>query len=93
MDAVDILNSKPVICVMPDDDRLGEFRQEIANRQLNRRLKTIDAFQTVDNAYKYLIIYCNYLRIKPYTDCKNHRKHRNGSIPLQLCKSKINITD
>ena len=30
MDAVGILNTKPVICLMPDDERLGEFRNEFA---------------------------------------------------------------
>ena len=66
---------------------------ENVNRQLKRRLKTIEAFQTEESAYNYLIIYCNYLRMKPYTDCKRKRKYRNGSTPLQLCNSKIIITD
>ncbi len=30
MDALGILNSKPTICLMPDDERLGEFREEFA---------------------------------------------------------------
>lgn len=30
MDALGILNSKPVICLMPDDERLAEFREEFA---------------------------------------------------------------
>jgi len=30
MDALGILNSKPTICVMPDHERLGEFRVEFA---------------------------------------------------------------
>lgn len=66
---------------------------ENVNRQLKRRLKTIEAFQTEENAYNYLITICNYLRTKPYTDCKKHRKYRNGSSPLQLCNTKINVSD
>jgi hypothetical protein len=31
MDTLGILNSKPSICVMPDDEKLGEFRNEFAN--------------------------------------------------------------
>lgn len=66
---------------------------ENTNRQIKRRLKTIDAFQKKENAENYLIIYCNYLRMKPYTDCKSSRRIRNNYSPLQLCQAKINTND
>lgn len=66
---------------------------ENTNRQLKRRLKTIDAFQSMLNAENYLIIFCNYLRMKPYTDCRKHRSYKNGYSPLQLCKAKIKTND
>jgi len=31
MDAVDILNAKPFICILPDDEKLGEFQEEFGN--------------------------------------------------------------
>lgn len=66
---------------------------ENTNRQLKRRLKTIDAFQSKLNAENYLIIFCNYLRMKPYTDCRKHRSYKNGYSPLQLCQAKIKTND
>lgn len=50
---------------------------ENINRQIKRRLKTIEAFQSIKNAENYLIIICNYLRIKPFTDCRGKRRYRN----------------
>jgi transposase-like protein len=66
---------------------------ENTNRQIKRRLKTIEAFQSKINAYNYLILFCNYLRMKPYTDCRKMRKYRNGKTPLELSGVKIDISD
>jgi len=65
---------------------------ENTNRQIKRRLKTIEAFESQENAENYLII-CNYLRMKPYTDCRGVRKYRNGYSPLQLCRAKVSSND
>lgn len=66
---------------------------ENTNRQIKRRLKTIEAFQSQKNAENYLIIICNHLRMKPYTDCRGPRKYRNGYSPLQLCQAKLSTND
>ena len=66
---------------------------ENTNRQIKRRLKTIEAFQRQENAENYLIIMCNYLRMKPYKDCRGKRKYRNGRSPLQLCKAKVSTNN
>jgi transposase-like protein len=63
------------------------------NRQLQRRLKTIEAFQTFSTAFNYLNMIRNYLRFKPFTDCKGKRKYRNGSAPIELCKVKLASRD
>lgn len=66
---------------------------EIFNRQLQRRLKTIEAFQTVDTAFNYLNMIRNHIRFKPYTDCKGKRKYRNGKSPIELCNVKLQTRD
>jgi hypothetical protein len=43
---------------------------ENLNRQIERRLKTIESFKYFKTAYIYLIMFSNYLRFKPYTDAK-----------------------
>lgn len=67
--------------LIPKTNNIAENR----NRQIKRRLKTIEAFQSETYAFNYLILICNYLRFKPYTDCRNKRKHCNGKSPLELC--------
>ena len=63
------------------------------NRQLQRRLKTIEAFQTFSTAFNYLNMIRNYLRFKPFTDCKRERRYRNGLAPIELCKVKLASRD
>ena len=63
------------------------------NRQLQRRLKTIEAFQTFSTAFNYLNMIRNYLRFKPFTDCKRKRRYRNGFAPIELCKVILNSRD
>lgn len=58
---------------------------ENLNKQLERRFKTIEAFQSVDTAWNYQNLIRNYLRFKPYTDCRGQRKIYNGKSPLEVC--------
>ncbi|MEW5897532.1 MAG: transposase, partial [Nanoarchaeota archaeon] len=66
---------------IPKTNNIAENR----NRQIKRRFKTIEAFQSEISATNYLILICNYLRFKPYTDCRKNRKSRNGKSPLEIC--------
>lgn len=63
------------------------------NRQLQRRLKTIESFQTVATAFNYLNLIRNYLRFKPFTDCKGKRTYRNGMAPIELCNVALSSRD
>ena len=65
-------------------------RAENFNKQLQRRFKTIESFQTPENAFNYLNLLRNYLRFKPFTDCRLHARERNGRAPIELCNVKLN---
>lgn len=69
------------------DARLAKTnaQAENFNKQLKRRFKTIEAFQSARSAGNYLQLLCAYLRCKPYTDCRGARKLCNGKTPLALC--------
>jgi transposase-like protein len=56
---------------------------ESFNRQLQRRLTTIESFQHRTTAIAYMDLLVAYLRLKPYTDCRGARKHLNGKNRLQ----------
>ena len=56
---------------------------ESFNKQLQRRLKTIESFQHLTTAIAYMNLLVAYLRLKPYTDCRGARKHLNGRNRLQ----------
>lgn len=58
---------------------------ENLNKQLERRFKTIEAFQSVETAWNYQNLIRNYLRFKPYTDCRGTRRCCNGKSPLEIC--------
>jgi transposase-like protein len=53
------------------------------NKQLERRLKTIESFQHRSTAQAYSNLLIAYLRQKPYTDCRRRRKQLNGKTRLQ----------
>lgn len=53
------------------------------NRQIMRRIKTIESFQHRQTATKYLNLLVAYVRLKPYTDCRGKRKTLNGKSRLQ----------
>lgn len=56
---------------------------ENVNKQLERRLKTIEVFQSRTTAVKYMNLLVPYLRQKSYTDYRGSRKHLNGKSRLQ----------
>lgn len=56
---------------------------ESFNKQIQRRLKTIESFQQTSTAIAYMNLLVAYLRLKPYTDCRGARKHLNGKNRLQ----------
>jgi transposase-like protein len=56
---------------------------ETFNRQVKRRIKTIESFQHREAAIAYTNLLVAYLRLKPYTDCRGQRKHLNGKSRLQ----------
>lgn len=62
---------------------------ETFNRQLKRRIKTIESFQHRQTAICYMNLLVAYLRLKPYTDCRGRRKHLNGKSRLQAAGIKI----
>jgi len=68
-------------------------RAENINKQFERRLKTIEAFQSVETAFQYQNLYRNYLRLKPYTDCRGVRRFYNGLLPLQVCQAVLPSSD
>ena len=55
---------------------------ENVNKQLERRYKTIEAFQYRSTAIHYTNLLVAFLRQKPYTDCRGSRKHLNGKSRL-----------
>jgi len=61
------------------------------NRQLQRRLKTIEAFQSFSTALNYLNMLRNYLRFKPFTDCKKQRNIETVSPQSNCAKSNCSL--
>ena len=66
---------------------------ENLNKQLERRFKTIEAFQHRANAKAYVNLLIAYLRQKPYTDCRGSRKHLNGKSRLEAAGASLPSTD
>jgi len=56
---------------------------ENLNKQLERRFKTIESFQSPSSAKNYVNLLIAYLRQKPYTDCRGRRKYLNGKSRLE----------
>lgn len=59
---------------------------ENVNKQLERRYKTIEAFQYRSTAVHYTNLLIAFLRQKPYTDCRGTRKYLNGKSRLGSAK-------
>jgi len=66
---------------------------ETFNKQLKRRLKTIESFHHHHTAVAYMNLLVAYLRLKPYTDCRGPRKFLNGRSRLQAAGVKISSLD
>ena len=66
---------------------------ENVNKQLERRYKTIEAFQHRETAMHYTNLLVAYLRQKRYTDCRGSRKHLNGKSRLEAAKVKYLTSD
>lgn len=66
---------------------------ENINKQIMRRLKTVEGFQTIQTATNYVRLLVLYLRFKPYTDCRGRRKLCNGKAPLELCDVQLQHRD
>jgi hypothetical protein len=58
-----------------------------------RRLKTIESFNSIQSAENYLNLYKNFLRLKPFTDCRGKNKYKNGKSPLEVCGVKLRTKD
>ena len=55
---------------------------ENVNKQIERRMKSIEGFWSGKNADAYMNLLIAYLRQKPYTDCRGERKVCNGKSRL-----------
>lgn len=66
---------------------------ESFNKQLMRRVKTIESFQHLETAVPYTHLLVAYLRLKPYTDCRRLRKHLNGKSRLEAAGVKLSTRD
>gem|GEM_PF-798207 len=63
-------------------------------RQYERRLKTIEGFGSdlkAINGYLNLMGICHCF--KPYTDCREHNKYKNGKSPLQIAGASTTALD
>ena len=68
----------------PEISKTNKISENV-NRQLMRRLKTIESFQSFVTAENYLNLYKNDLRFKPYTDCRGKNRLKNGKSSLEVC--------
>lgn len=66
---------------------------ESANKQLERRFKTMESFQSRATAEYYINLLVSYLRHKPYTDCRGSRKHLNGKSRLEAAGVQLSSKD
>jgi hypothetical protein len=70
---------------LPRTNRIAED----FNKQIMRRIKTIEDFQHCATAIDYMKLLVAYWRLKPYTDCRRCRKHLNGKSRLQAAGVKM----
>jgi len=56
---------------------------ESYNKQLNGRLKTIQGFETLETAKRWLFAWILRRRLTPFTDCRKPFKHLNGKCSLE----------
>ena len=66
---------------------------ESVMRQLEQRLKTIGSFGSDRTMGPYMNLLVAYLRMKPYTDCRGRRRHRNGLSRIELAGGNTSKSD
>lgn len=68
------------------DDNISKTNNlaETTIKQYERRLKTMEGFQTSTTSKNFLNMFTVFLRCKPYTDCKKQNRYKNGKSRLQL---------
>lgn len=66
---------------------------ENVNKQIERRAKSIEGFQSGKSADSYMNLLIAYLRQKPYTDCRGKRKECNGKSRLACTGIKLSSHD
>lgn len=66
---------------------------ETTIKQYERRLKTIEGFQSSDGFKNYLNVFTMFLRFKKYTDCRGNNRYKNGQSRLQLAGINTNNID
>jgi transposase-like protein len=76
----------------PGMPRTTNFVENV-NKQIQRRIKTIEAFQSRSGASAYMNLLIAYLRQKPYTDCRGKRKYLNGLSRLEAAGVSLPSTD
>ena len=72
--------------------RTNNFAESV-NKQLERRFKTMESFQSKETAAWYINLLVSYLRQKPYTDCRGTRKHLNGKSRLESAEVRLPSRD
>lgn len=76
----------------PGMPRTTNFAENF-NKQIERRVKTIEAFQSREAAERYMNLLIAYLRQKPYTDCRGKRKRLNGKSRLEAAEVRLSSKD
>lgn len=76
----------------PGMPRTNNFAENF-NKQVERRMKTIEAFQSPMGAEQYMNLLIAYLRQKPYTDCRGRRKCLNGKSRLEAAGVHLSSKD
>ena len=66
---------------------------ENVNKQIERRMKSLEGFWSGVNADAYMNLLIAYLRQKPYTDCRGQRKVCNGKSRLACAGVKLGSSD
>ncbi len=76
----------------PGMPRTTNFAENF-NKQIQRRMKTIEAFQSDESSRQYMNLLVAYLRQKPYTDCRGRRKSLNGKSRLEAAGVRLPSRD
>lgn len=66
---------------------------ETTIKQYERRLKSIEGFQSFLSLKNYINIFTMFLRFKKYTDCRKNNSYKNGKSRLQIAGVNTNNID